>query len=114
MTGLAGLLARLPLPAALRQRLEAVTSDGAAYLGNAGIAFVIRIVGAAIAFGLQVLLARLLSLNDYGLYVTFWTWLFVAQALGGREPPPLFRGGPLRLREVLTFDGKEYAVYQDR
>jgi O-antigen/teichoic acid export membrane protein len=72
------LLARLPLPPALRRRLETVSGEGAVYLGNAGMAFVIRMTGAAIAFGLQVLLARLLSLTDYGLYVTFWTWLFVA------------------------------------
>ena len=50
----------------------------AAYLGNAGMAFLIRIAGAGLGFGLQVLLARTLALTDYGLYVTFWTWLFVA------------------------------------
>ena len=72
------ILAALPLPRALRQRVQAMSTDSAAYLGNAGKAFLIRIAGAGIGFGLQVLLARLLSLTDYGLYVTFWTWLFVA------------------------------------
>nr|WP_255599485.1 oligosaccharide flippase family protein [Afifella sp. IM 167] len=48
------------------------------FLGNAGIAFAIRMSGAGIGFALQVLLARLLPLDDYGLYVTFWTWLILA------------------------------------
>lgn len=72
------LLAILPLPRALRQRVRDMSTGSAAYLGNAGKAFLIRIAGAGIGFGLQVLLARLLSLTDYGLYVTFWTWLFLA------------------------------------
>lgn len=49
-----------------------------AYLGNAGIAFAVRIGGAGLGLLLQVTFARLLSLDEYGLYVTFWTWLFVA------------------------------------
>jgi len=72
------LLAILPLPRALRRQVQSMSTGSATYLGNAGRAFLIRIAGAGIGFGLQVLLARLLSLTDYGLYVTFWTWLFVA------------------------------------
>ncbi len=96
MTGPAAALAALPLPAKIRDRLArdrhpsagsqagggAGTSGErarrATYLGNAGLAFLVRMAGAGLGFGLQVMLARTLTLTDYGLYVTFWTWLFVA------------------------------------
>lgn len=81
MNALASLITALPMPQILRRRLQGFSENGRAYLGNAGIAFLIRIGGAALAFGLQVLLARLLSLTDYGLYVTFWTWLFVGSQI---------------------------------
>jgi O-antigen/teichoic acid export membrane protein len=37
--------------------------------------FLIRVGGAAIAFALQALLARLMTANDYGQYVLVWTWV---------------------------------------
>jgi len=98
-TMLAAMLVTMPLPSRLRQwignrapspRPGSETTDPgsvghkpdtarkAAYMGNAGMAFLIRMAGAGLGFGLQVLLARMLALSDYGLYVTFWTWLFVA------------------------------------
>ncbi|WP_026380839.1 oligosaccharide flippase family protein [Afifella pfennigii] len=112
MSAVAGLAARvsaLPLPAGLRRRLAHVSADSGVYLGHAGTAFLIRTFGAAIGFALQVLLARLLSLTDYGLYVTFWTWLFLAgqiAALGFNDsclrflPRYLARG---RLEEARAF-----------
>ena len=36
--------------------------------------FVIRIVGAALAYGAQVLLARLLGKAEYGVFATVWVW----------------------------------------
>lgn len=75
---LESLLNVLPLPDGLRLHARRVLRNSGVYLGNAGVAFLIRIAGAAVGFALQVLLARLLSLPDYGLYVAFWTWLFVA------------------------------------
>ncbi len=116
MSAGAALLAALPLPHALRQRVQSMSTDSAAYLGNAGKAFLIRIAGAGIGFGLQVLLARLLSLTDYGLYVTFWTWLFVAgqiAALGFNDsclrflPRYLSRG---RFDDAHAYLGTGYRV----
>ncbi len=110
------LLVRLPLPPVLRRLLAARSGDTRAYIGNAGTAFLIRILGAALAFGLQVLLARLLSLTDYGLYVTYWTWLFVAgqvAALGFNDsclrflPRYVARG---RFADAQAFIGTGYLV----
>jgi O-antigen/teichoic acid export membrane protein len=36
--------------------------------------FLIRACGAALAFALQVLLARIMSVNEYGLFVMVWVW----------------------------------------
>lgn len=42
---------------------------------DAAIALLIRVMGAGLVFGLQVLLARLLPGEGYGGYVTVWTWM---------------------------------------
>ena len=42
---------------------------------DAAIAFGIRVLSAGLVFGLQVLLARLMPLEGYGVFVTLWTWL---------------------------------------
>lgn len=42
---------------------------------DAAIALLIRVLGAGLVFGLQVLLARLLPGEGYGGYVTVWTWM---------------------------------------
>ncbi|SMQ70304.1 Membrane protein involved in the export of O-antigen and teichoic acid [Devosia lucknowensis] len=42
---------------------------------DAVIALAIRILGAGLVFGLQVLLARLLPEEGYGGFVTLWTWM---------------------------------------
>lgn len=39
--------------------------------------FLIRIVGAALAYGTQILLARLLGKAEYGLFATVWVWVTV-------------------------------------
>jgi len=43
--------------------------------GDAALAVVIRVLGAGLVFGLQVLLARLLPEDGYGGFVTLWTWM---------------------------------------
>lgn len=42
---------------------------------GAGIAFITRILGAGASFGFQILLARLLSLEDYGSYIYIMAWV---------------------------------------
>ena len=46
-------------------------------LSDAATALVVRVLAAALAYFVQVFLARMLHLADYGLYVTLWTWLIV-------------------------------------
>jgi O-antigen/teichoic acid export membrane protein len=46
------------------------------------LTFGIRVLSAGLVFGLQVLLARLMDLGDYGAYVTFWTWLIALGSFG--------------------------------
>src|SRR5690606_27199657 len=41
----------------------------------AAMMVVIRAASAVLTFGLQVLLARLMPLDDYGGYVAVWTWM---------------------------------------
>ncbi len=47
-------------------------------LADAATALVVRIMAAVLAYGVQVFLARSLALDDYGVYVTLWTWLIIA------------------------------------
>jgi O-antigen/teichoic acid export membrane protein len=42
---------------------------------KAAITFLIRVIGAGAAIGLQVLLARLMGADSYGTYVIAWTWM---------------------------------------
>jgi len=104
-----GLLAALPLPDGVRQRIEKMLKSDSSFLGNAGLAFVIRMGGAGIGFALQVLLARLLPLDDYGLYVTFWTWLILAgqiAALGFNDS--VIRFLPRYLERSRIHDARGY------
>ncbi|MCF6320625.1 MAG: polysaccharide biosynthesis C-terminal domain-containing protein [Rhizobiaceae bacterium] len=50
-------------------------------LADAATALVVRILAAALAYGVQVFLARSLALDEYGIYVTLWTWLIVANTV---------------------------------
>jgi O-antigen/teichoic acid export membrane protein len=43
--------------------------------GDAAVALAIRVAGAGLVFGLQVLLARLMPAEGYGGFVTLWTWM---------------------------------------
>ncbi len=47
-------------------------------LADAATTLVVRVLAAALAYGVQVFLARSLELNEYGVYVTLWTWLIIA------------------------------------
>src|SRR5699024_4970181 len=44
-------------------------------LKGAGTAFIIKVLGAGASFGLQMALARLLSLEDYGSYTYIMAWI---------------------------------------
>ena len=54
--------------------------------------FVIRIVGAALAYGAQVLLARLLGKAEYGVFATVWVWTNVLGHGGGEQQPGQAQG----------------------
>lgn len=47
-------------------------------LADAATALVVRVLAAVLAYGVQVFLARVLALEEYGVYVTLWTWLIIA------------------------------------
>lgn len=47
------------------------------------LALFIRIFGAAIAYGMQIVLAQWMGLTEYGIFVAVWVWLLV---LGGIVP----------------------------
>lgn len=53
---------------------------GRSHLLDAAIAFAIRVASAGLVFLLQVFLARMMDLGDYGSYVTAWTWLVMLGA----------------------------------
>ncbi len=46
-------------------------------LADVAKTFVVRVLAAGLAFGVQVFLARSLAMGEYGIYVTFWTWMMV-------------------------------------
>jgi O-antigen/teichoic acid export membrane protein len=49
----------------------------------AGIAFLVRVVSAALIFGMHILLARWMGRYDFGIYVYVWTWVIL---IGGLAP----------------------------
>jgi hypothetical protein len=53
---------------------------GRSHMLDAAIAFAIRVGSAGLVFLLQVFLARMMDLGDYGSYVTAWTWLVMLGA----------------------------------
>ncbi|MBJ3783533.1 lipopolysaccharide biosynthesis protein [Devosia sediminis] len=79
---------------------------------QAATALAIRVAGAALVFGLQVLLARLLPEDGYGGFVTLWTWMLALgsfAALGFAESSVRFvpryheRGRGAALRSYWRF-----------
>lgn len=50
-------------------------SEGRGGAFDAALALLIRVAGAGLVFGLQVLLARLMPVDGYGGFVTLWTWM---------------------------------------
>jgi O-antigen/teichoic acid export membrane protein len=51
-------------------------------LHGALVSICVRIAAAFVGLGLQVLLARLMALQDYGVYVILWTWVSVVGQIG--------------------------------
>ena len=51
-------------------------------LFDAASAFMVRCLSAVAGYGMQIALANILNLSEYGIYVTLWTWLIVANHLG--------------------------------
>lgn len=54
---------------------------------RAGVVLVIQVVGAGLAYGLQVLLARLLGASDYGIYTYVFVWVGFVSLLAGLGLP---------------------------
>lgn len=48
------------------------------HLADAATAVLVRVLAAVLAYGVQVFLARVLGMGEYGVYVTLWTWLGIA------------------------------------
>jgi len=60
----------------IRNRLHG-KGVGAVLVRGASGSFAVKVLGAAMAFGLQVLLARLLGVTQYGIYIYALTWVLV-------------------------------------
>jgi len=50
---------------------------------RAGIVLIVQVAGAGLAYGLQVLLARLLHASDYGIYTYVYVWVTFISLLAG-------------------------------
>ncbi|MEJ2626261.1 MAG: flippase, partial [Pseudolabrys sp.] len=71
-----------PVSSGLLRRLRArakdwLTADHSLTQRMAGTAFAIRVASAGIMFGSQVLLARWMGSDEFGIYVYAWTWLIL-------------------------------------
>ena len=58
------------------EELQSILSRGA------GSAFLLKVTGAGLAFGVQVLLARLMGVTDYGIYIYAYTWAKMLVLIG--------------------------------
>src|SRR5689334_10320954 len=60
-----------------------VGGDGAKAVAQrfAGLAYLLRLVNAGLVFLTQVLLARWMGANEFGIYVYVWTWVLLLSAL---------------------------------
>src|SRR5215468_575180 len=67
-------------PAGILARMKALlvdTGEAAVTKRLAATIFVIRVVSAVMAYGLQILLARWMGTSEYGVYVYVWTWVLL-------------------------------------
>ncbi|MGI9388390.1 MAG: polysaccharide biosynthesis C-terminal domain-containing protein [Methyloligellaceae bacterium] len=71
-----------PLPARPGRSILKRLSDLWALHGDAGVAFTVRVLSAVLVFGLQVFLARNMTLATYGQFVTISTWILVGASFG--------------------------------
>ncbi len=62
---------------------EGVIAGSVHLLRRAGIVLVVQVLGAGLAYALQVLLARLLGASDYGIYTYVFVWVTFASFLAG-------------------------------
>ena len=62
-----------------RKALDLVADPG---LRGALVSISVRIAAAFVGLALQILLARLMALEDYGIYVILWTWVSVVGQIG--------------------------------
>lgn len=75
----------------IRLRLADLIAKARAFLADrgdrslaqrvAGTAFLIRVFAAALAYAVQVLLARWMGAHEFGIYVYVWTWVMLIGAL---------------------------------
>src|SRR6266478_8310849 len=61
----------------LRSMLNGGSSEASVTKRLAGTIFAIRVGSAALAYLLQILLARWMGGSDYGVYVYVWTWVLL-------------------------------------
>jgi O-antigen/teichoic acid export membrane protein len=66
--------------ATIRRRARDLLRDPG--LRGALVGISVRIAAAFVGLGLQILLARLMALEDYGVYVILWTWVSIVSQVG--------------------------------
>src|ERR1700729_161562 len=62
---------------------EGLIAGSVHLLRRAGVVLVVQVVGAGLAYGLQVLLARLMGASDYGVYTYVYVWVTFVSLLAG-------------------------------
>ena len=62
---------------------EGVIAGSVHLLRRAGVVLVVQVIGAGLAYGLQVLLARLMGASDYGIYTYVYVWVTFVSLLAG-------------------------------
>lgn len=67
--------------------LTAFGTSGGSMRWAAGLSFFLKVSGTALAFGVQLLLARLMTVDDYGVYALAITWANALVVLAGFGMP---------------------------
>jgi O-antigen/teichoic acid export membrane protein len=62
---------------------EAQIAGPSRIVRSAGVVLAVQVIGAALAYGLQVLLARLLGASGYGIYTFVFVWVTFVSLLAG-------------------------------